>query len=221
MRAYSMDRRERVLHDSDAGMQAAAVASKYRVRASWVRRLKQRRRETGEVAPRQQRYGRHPVLASQLHTLAALIREQPDRTLADLQVALGTSASLATIWRAVKQLGFTVKKTVRASEHDRPDVAAARAQWATTAPTLDPTRLVFLDETGVATNLLRRYGRGPRGQRVADHAPQGRWESSTFIAALRVTGLTAPGVSMVRWTGPASSPTSNRSSYRRCSPVTW
>ena len=194
MRAYSMDLRERVLHDSDAGMQAAAVASKYRVSASWVRRLKHRRRETGEVAPRQQRYGRHPVLASQLHTLAALIREQPDRTLADLQVALGTSASLATIWRAVKQLGFTVKKTVRASEHDRPDVAAARAQWATTAPTLDPTRLVFLDESGVATNLLRRYGRSLRGQRVADHAPQGRWESSTFIAALRVTGLTAPGV---------------------------
>ena len=55
MRAYSMDLRERVLHDSDAGMQAAAVASKYRVSASWVRRLKQRRRETGEVAPRQQR----------------------------------------------------------------------------------------------------------------------------------------------------------------------
>ena len=110
MRAYSMDLRERVLHDSDAGMQAAAVACKYRVSASWVRRLKHRRRETGEVAPRQQRYGRHPVLASQLHTLAALIREQPDRTLADRQVALGTSASLATIWRAVKQLGFTVKK---------------------------------------------------------------------------------------------------------------
>ena len=83
MRAYSMDLRERVLHDSDAGMQAAAVASKYRVSASWVRRLTQRRRETGEVAPRQQRYGRHPVLASQLHTLAALIREQPDRTLAE------------------------------------------------------------------------------------------------------------------------------------------
>ena len=83
---------------------------------------------------------------------------------------------------------------MRASEHDRPDIAAARAQWAATAPTLDPTRLVFLDETGVATNLLRRYGRGPRGQRVADHTPQGRWESSTFIAALRVTGLTAPGV---------------------------
>ena len=110
MRAYSMDLRERVLRDSDAGMKAAAVAVTYHVSASWVRRLKQRRRETGEVAPRQQRYGRHPVLAPQLHTLAVLIREQPDRTLAELQVALDTSASLATIWRAVKQLGFTRKK---------------------------------------------------------------------------------------------------------------
>ena len=103
MRAYSMDLRERVLRDSDAGLTAAAVAVQYHVSASWVRRLKQRRRETGEVAPRQQRYGRHPVLAPQLHTLAALIQEQPDRTLADLQVALGTSASLATIWRAAAQ----------------------------------------------------------------------------------------------------------------------
>lgn len=110
MRAYSMDLRERVLRDSDAGMTAAAVAVKYQVSASWVRRLKQRRRETGEVAPRQQRHGRHPVRTPQLHTLAALIREQPDRTLADLQVALATSASLTTIWRAVKQLGFTLKK---------------------------------------------------------------------------------------------------------------
>ena len=52
MRAYSMDLRERVLLDSDAGMKAADVAAKYRVSGSWVRLLKQRRRETGEVAPR-------------------------------------------------------------------------------------------------------------------------------------------------------------------------
>ena len=51
-----------------------------------------------------------------------------------------------------------------------------------------------LDETGITTNLLRRYGRAPRGVRVHDHAPCGRWQTSTFLAALRVTGLTAPGV---------------------------
>ena len=55
MRAYSMDLRERALLDSDAGMKAADVAAKYRVSGSWVRLLKQRRRETGEVAPRVQR----------------------------------------------------------------------------------------------------------------------------------------------------------------------
>ena len=48
MRAYSMDLRERVLLDSDAGMKAGEVAAKYRVSGSWVRLLKQRWRETGD-----------------------------------------------------------------------------------------------------------------------------------------------------------------------------
>jgi len=70
----------------------------------------------------------------------------------------------------------------------------ARAAWHEEAPTWDPTHLVFLDETGVTTNLLRRYGRAARGLRVYDVAPFTRWQTSTFIAALRVTGVTAPGV---------------------------
>ena len=73
MRAYSMDLRERALLDSDAGMKAADVAAKYRVSGSWVRLLKQRRRETGAVAPRVQRQGRRCMLEPHLHTWAALI----------------------------------------------------------------------------------------------------------------------------------------------------
>ena len=110
MQAYSMDLRERALLDSDAGMKAADVAVKYRVSGSWVRLLKQRRRETGEIAPRVQRHGRRRMLEPHLHTLAALIAEQPDRTLAELKDALGTPASLATIWRAVAALDVPVKK---------------------------------------------------------------------------------------------------------------
>ena len=97
--------RERALLDPViAGMKAADVAVKYRVSGSWVRLLKQRRRETGEVAPRVQRHGRRRMLEPHLQTLAALIAEQPDRTLAELKDALGTPASLATIWRAVAAL---------------------------------------------------------------------------------------------------------------------
>src|SRR6266567_4305977 len=88
MRAYSMDLRERVFRDSDAGMTSVAVAEKFDVSRAWVDRLKQRRRETGEVAPRAQRYGPHPKLGPHLHRLADLIHEQPDRTLAELQEAL-------------------------------------------------------------------------------------------------------------------------------------
>ena len=110
MRAYSMDLRERALLDSDAGMKAADVAAKYRVSGSWVRLLKQRRRETGEVAPRVQRHGRRGMLEPHLHTLAALSAAQPDRTLAELKDALATPASVPTVWRAVRALGLTVKK---------------------------------------------------------------------------------------------------------------
>ena len=104
MRAYSMDLRERALLDSDAGMKAADVAAKYRVSGSWVRLLKQRRRETGEVAPRVQRHGRRCMLEPHLHTLAALIAAHPDRTLAELKDALATPASVPTVWRAVRAL---------------------------------------------------------------------------------------------------------------------
>ena len=106
MVAYSLDLQTRVLKDSDAGMAAKLVAEKYAVSRAWVDRLKQRRRETGEIAPRRQTRWRTPLLHAQLPRLAILIREHPDRTLVEWQQALPTSASLPTIWRAVTQLGF-------------------------------------------------------------------------------------------------------------------
>jgi transposase len=57
---------------------------------------------------------------------------------------------------------------------------------------MDPERFVFLDETGAATNMARRYGWGPRGERLVDAAPHGHWHTTTFIAGLRSTGIVAP-----------------------------
>ncbi len=67
-------------------------------------------------------------------------------------------------------------------------------QWRQQQPALDPARLKFIDETGAATNMTRRYGRSPRGQRVVDTVPHGHWKTTTFVAALTVAGLTAPMV---------------------------
>lgn len=110
MAAYSMDLRTRVLEDWDAGMKVDDVGAKYRVSRAWVHRLVQRRRETGEIAPRQQTKFRARVLAGQEDRLRALVAAQPDRTLAELRDALPTSASLTTIWRALGRLRLTVKK---------------------------------------------------------------------------------------------------------------
>ncbi len=57
---------------------------------------------------------------------------------------------------------------------------------------MDASRFVFLDETGTATNMTRRYGRSPRGQRVVDATPHGHWLTTTFVAGLREDGIIAP-----------------------------
>ena len=73
-------------------------------------------------------------------------------------------------------------------------MAAARALWREAQAGLDPTRLVFIDETWVSTNMVRRYGRAPRGQRLIARVPQGHWKTTTFLAALRCDAITAPCV---------------------------
>ena len=57
---------------------------------------------------------------------------------------------------------------------------------------MDPASFVFLDETGAATNMVRRYGWGPKGERLMDAAPHGHWKTTTFLAGLRSTGIVAP-----------------------------
>jgi len=59
---------------------------------------------------------------------------------------------------------------------------------------LDPSHLVFIDETGVATNMVRRYGRCPRGERLIAKVPHGHWKTMTLVAALRIDGIKAPYV---------------------------
>ena len=71
---------------------------------------------------------------------------------------------------------------------------AKRAQWMQRMPELDPDQLVFIDETWAATNMTRRRGRCPKGRRLVCSVPHGHWKTTTFVAALRSSGLVAPMV---------------------------
>ena len=111
MAAYSMDLRERVAHACDRGMPVAAVATHFEGSVAWGDRVRQRRRATGAISPRQQTKFRGRSLSNHEEMrLVALITVKPDATLAELQQALPTRAALSTLWRAIDRLGLTVKK---------------------------------------------------------------------------------------------------------------
>jgi len=86
------------------------------------------------------------------------------------------------------------KKSLHASEQDRPDVARRRDRWKRHQGKLDPSRLVFIDETWAKTNMTRTHGRCARGKRLVAKAPHGRWQTLTFLAALRSDRIDAPCV---------------------------
>jgi transposase len=109
MPAYSMDLRTRVLAALDTGDPTAAVADPFAVSPAWVRRLAQRRRQTGEIAPRT-RAPRAPKLRAYHDRIRELLAAAPDRTLAELRADLGVAVALSTLWAAVRSLGYTLKK---------------------------------------------------------------------------------------------------------------
>lgn len=110
MPPYSADLRERVPADCDAGMATAKVAEKYSVGASWVRRLKPRRRETGSIAPVKQRHGPLAKWAEHAERIAEAVRERPDDTLQEHRRRLALPLSVPTPSRAMRAPGLTVRK---------------------------------------------------------------------------------------------------------------
>lgn len=69
-----------------------------------------------------------------------------------------------------------------------------REAWRQEQSSFDPARLVFIDETWASTNMARRHGRCPRGERLQVGVPHGHWKTTTFVGALTLRGFIAPWV---------------------------
>jgi transposase len=83
---------------------------------------------------------------------------------------------------------------VLASEQDRPDVARRRVRWKKYQASVDPARLVFIDETWAKTNMSALRGWCPQSDRLNAKVPHGHWQTMTFLAALRHDRIDAPCV---------------------------
>ena len=83
------------------------------------------------------------------------------------------------------------KKSLHAAEQDTPAARFARSVWRQEISQIDPSRLIFLDESGVTTEMTRRYGRARRGERVGEGTPCGHWRTLTVLGAIRASGWAA------------------------------
>ena len=105
---YSQDLRDRVLAAYDRGMKTKQIAIVFCVSPAWARRIKQRRRETGETTPR--KMGSPGVRKIDRTRLLELVHADPDATLAELRDRLGITCCQWAIGKVLKQLNYTLKK---------------------------------------------------------------------------------------------------------------
>ena len=86
------------------------------------------------------------------------------------------------------------KKSIHAAEQQRPDVKQQRDDWMDTLSRAcggDFSRVLFIDESGAMTNLVRSHGRSAEGSRCVAYAPNGHWKVMPAVAAIRLSGMTA------------------------------
>jgi transposase len=194
MQPLSKDLRERILDavDNREGSRRK-LAARFKVNTSTITRLLQLRRQTGSFEPRPHGGGVEPTLDHDaLDRLRKLVEETPDATLEVLKQKLGISGSRMIVCRALQKLGLPLKKkSPHAAERDTPEVQEERREFAEDVESIEPRRLVFVDETGVTTAMTPAYGRAPKGERVEASAPAS-WESVTVVAAMGLSGVLAP-----------------------------
>lgn len=111
MAAISMDLRVRVYEARRAGESTGEVADRFAVSPAFVRRLMQRHRETGSLAPKATRRGPKPRLAGDADRIRELVGRQPDLTPAEVRDRLGLAVRPLTVWRMLRRLGLTFKKS--------------------------------------------------------------------------------------------------------------
>ncbi|MBZ9848244.1 IS630 family transposase [Mesorhizobium sp. CA14] len=193
---YSNDLRDRVVASVEQeGLSRRQAAARYDVGISSVIRWVGRFRETGSVSPGQ--IGGHKPkkirgahrdwlverCRNEAFTLRGLVAELADR---------GLKVDYRSVWAFVHEEKLSYKKTLVAAEQRRPDVARRRQQWLKYRAAIDPSRLVFIDETWTKTNMAPQRGWAPIGERLHAEVPHGHWQTMTFLAALRHDRLDAP-----------------------------
>lgn len=196
--ALSMDIRKKVMKAIEGGMSRRQAAARFDIGPATAVRWAKRVEITGDVSPLRMG-GDHRSQHIEAHAAFILgqLKDKPDLTIMELREKIrerhGLGFGYATVWRFLARHGITrKKKTGHASEQESEDVEVAREEWFEGQLDLDPLKLVFIDETAISTNMARRFGWAPEGERCRASIPFGHWKTKTLIAALRWERIDAP-----------------------------
>ena len=191
----SNEERNRLVKTYEKFPNAVKIAEIYSVSVGSVYRLVRQMKDTGSADLKTSSRGRKPVLSPEdIENIRRTVLEQPDIAIHELAVQLNLSASEETVRAKVVELGLRYKKTLHASEQERPDVQDKREwqrKWQDNMMTPSLYRLVFLDESGVNTNLTRRYGRAFGKERATDSIPLNKPKNTTVLSSTRLDGSVA------------------------------
>ena len=155
------------------------IAECFSVNTSTIYRLRKQLEMTGSVETRTSLRGRKPILSDDdIVHIDNLIQAQPDITIHEIMDTLHLKVSDETIRQAVIKLGYVYKKkSLHASEQERPRHPAETGK-----------HLVFLDESGINTDMTRRYARAKKDQRAVDSTPLNTPATTTILSSIRLDG---------------------------------
>jgi transposase len=147
------------------------------VSVGWAKKISSALLHTGEMGrQRGRRRGQRSKATGEVFGyLRSLVAAQRDLTLEKLQESLERDRqihlSIGRMWVVLRRMGLRLKKSLHAAEQETERIRAERRLWQEEAKQIDPARLVFLDESGVTTEMTRRYGCTMGGARLNEGVP--------------------------------------------------
>jgi transposase len=197
MKAYSNDLRKKILeaYEKKEGS-LRKLARRFSVSFSFVRRLVKRFRKLGIVDPKPHGGGSKPKLdPAYLGILREVSDANKDATLAELSDLFFKRTKIrvsgSTIAQKLKRLRISrKKKTLHATERDKPDVKKEREKFQQDMINLPVEKLIFIDEAGVNIGMVRTYGRASIGTRAEGDKPRNTGSNISLLGALRLSGIT-------------------------------
>jgi hypothetical protein len=181
---------------ADGGTPVRSITQLLFVCISYVSEVLSHQWLTGRTTALAQRYHVRPKLAELHDASAVYVAAQADATLAEIRTWLLETRTIL-LSNSVPDKKLTTlkvsdkKKSLLATEQNRPDAAKAHAALSAEQASASPSKPVFNGETWTKTKVTQGYGHAPRKWRAVDAVPHGHWKTSTLIRALHSDDLTA------------------------------